>query len=144
MSGTVDCTADVKAYYEGLGEPVPLNLTVVTNTPWTATQPAGRHNSITVTWNPDHATNCYNTNPSIPGAGQCPALSPAPCSWITSIQGSTNPLYLYAANGKFVPGPIHVDVTTTYGYVFINGALQDYRIEVYSVTGFNLRAVRTR
>ncbi len=144
-SGTMNCTNDVTAYYAGVGQQVPANLTVVTGPSWTATQPAGRHTSITASWNPDHANPCYNTNPSIPGAELCPAGAPAPCSWITSHFGSSDtPFYVYATNGKFVPGPIHVDLITTTGYVFINGVLQDYTIEVFSATGFNLRAVRVR
>lgn len=146
VSGTMNCKAAVDAYYADLNETVPDNLTVLVTVQWTATQPVGRNKSVTATWRAEHLNPCYNSNPDISGAELCP-VAPVPCSWITSFQNSSDtPYYVYPTNGKFAPGPIHVDLTTEgSNYIFIDGVLQDgVSIDVFSVTGFNLRAVRVR
>ena len=151
VSGTADCSAAVKAYYGDQNLPVPQNLTVQVNINWTAYQPVGRNKTVAATFYSNHLIPCYNSynfpNPNYPPV--CGGDKP-PCRWITSNYNSTlTPFYAYSLNGKFAPGPVHIDFWNGSEYimqdgVFLGGQEDDGLIDTFIFTGFNLRATRVR
>lgn len=130
---------------EGLGD-APNNLSATINISWTASQPVGKNKIIQATFESDHMATCYNTYSGWPQSG------PDGYSWITSNFGSPEtPFYVYSPNGKFSPGPVHVDVwtgETAYMWIsgepMLDGEGNHVTIEFYKLLGYDLKAVRSR
>ncbi len=129
--GTMDCTAEVSAYYGGS---IPANVTVGASTDWTAYQPAGRKTMIQASFASNHLQTCFNNNPSLgPNQPLCGG-SNGPCQWLTSNYGTAfTPFYVYSPNGRFKTGAIHVDLQTA-GY--------DEYADMFNLSGFDLNATR--
>ncbi len=166
VSGTMDCAAAVNAYdwtdLTGIATP-PANLTIMVNVSWTAYQPVGRQTMLQATFGSDHKEPCYNTNENLNYGPVCGGDTNPSCRWITSNFTSTStPFYVYSPQGKFAPGPIHVDVLSAYpdGEVVIDGEWQcelggalvscdseganPITINISQSSGYDLKASRTR
>lgn len=146
VSGTMNCGAAVDR-----AGGVPENANVMVGVTWTAWQSAGRKGMVTASWpGGAHADACYTTR-----AGVDPSLF---LPWNTSYYNSTGtPYYVFPSNGKFVKGPVHIDVRVEGGYDPETGEPQpnvylvdpttgeivsgtDQSVEVFGVTGFDVRA----
>ncbi len=141
ISGTSDCTTEVRAAFPG---GIPDKLTVAVGVNWTAYQPAGRRTMIHASFAANMAKPCYNRYAAFgPRCGG----GAGPCPWITSNYSSGDtPFYVYSLDGKFVRGWVHVDVEVEGGAVFFDGVYQESLSEafrdMFTLAGYNVRAVR--
>lgn len=131
-SGTVDCTAEVTAYFAP--NPIPADTMVLVNESWTASQRIGRKTMLQATYGSNYANQCFDNTASSSGA---------PYPWMTSQFNSTDtPFYVYSPDGAFKKGAIHVDLTSEGGYLIVNGQFVGQITDVFAVTGFDLKATR--
>ncbi|MFM8303204.1 MAG: hypothetical protein ACKOA9_02715 [Actinomycetota bacterium] len=130
--GTVDCTAEVTAYFADLGTPIPADTMVLANESWVAYQAVGRKTMLQATYQSHYANPCYSNT------------AEPPYPWMTSqYDSSDTPFYVYSSNGVFKTGAVHIDLTTDGGHLIVNGEYQGKVMDVYHVSGFDLRATRS-
>ena len=106
---------------------------------FTATQYVGRSKVVTVTYSSGIARQCL-----------VPGISP-PYPW-TTLYGYPvgQPQWLYSSTGKFAPGPIHIEsegagvlLAQTFDAAHPElGPVDSYSMDLYSLSGWNLKAVR--
>ncbi len=143
VSGTMNCAAAVaKAAALPAGD-----YNVMASVTWTASQSIGRKSRVTASWTGGgHADACYRSwDPT------------AWLPWNTSYYNSTSTEYYVApTNGKFVKGPVLIDVTVTSFYDEQGNPVPNvyqadpatgnvtgptgYVVEVFGVTQFTVRA----
>jgi hypothetical protein len=129
--GTVDCTAEVAAYFAPGA--IPANTVVLTNESWVARQSVGRKTVLQATYESNYANPCFDNRV---GAGD------GPYPWMTSQFNSTDtPYYVYSPNGVFKTGMIHVDLKSEGGILEVDGQFVA-DLGIFQLTGFDLRATR--
>lgn len=129
INGTVDCTADVTAMYDGA---IPENTTMFVNVNWEASQMVGKNNVIYATYLSGIASICYTNDPAFAaGLGTWQTLFPFPTG---------TEQWVYSRDGKFSPGPIHVEIYV-YGGPF---AVGEDNYAFYTFGQRDLRATRSR
>jgi hypothetical protein len=142
-AGKMDCAQAVQSFDWGPGG-IPANLSVVAHVEWSAFQPVGRKTMLQASYSQQgFQWSCYNTNADGQHGPVCGG-SAAPCPWLSSRDPSTNAAwFVYAPNGKFAPGPVHVELSVTgfTGNVLIDGAQQPLDLDVSRLPiAFDLKA----
>ena len=135
VSGRMDCSEQVADIYGG-AENIPAGTTVFVGKQWTATQYVGRGKVITASYSSGIASVCFTNDPAVFGGDVTP-----PWPWGTNYGfpvGTTQ--WVYADNGKFAAGAIHVELTLDSVELQVGTDTHYF----YSFSGWNLRAVRVR
>lgn len=135
VSGQLDCSAQVASVYGG-SENIPADTTVFVGKQWTAIQYVGRGKVVTASYSSGIASVCFTNDPTMYGGDVTP-----PWPWATLYGfpvGTTQ--WVYADNGKFAAGAIHVELTVD-SVALTVGEDEHY---FYSFGGWDLRAVKAR
>jgi hypothetical protein len=135
VSGQLDCSAQVAAVYGG-SENIPADTTVYVGKQWTATQYVGRGKAVSASYSSGIASVCFTNDPGMYGGDVT-----APWPWATLYGfpvGTTQ--WVYADNGKFAAGAIHVELTVD-SVTLMVGEDEHY---FYSFSGWDVRVVKVR
>jgi hypothetical protein len=135
VSGQLDCSAQVAEAYGG-AENIPPDTSVYVGKQWTATQYLGRGKAITASYSSGIASVCFTNDPT-----RFDGDVTAPWPWATLYGfpvGTTQ--WVYAANGKFAAGAIHVELTVD----SVSLPVGEDEHFFYSFSGWDVRAVKVR
>ena len=141
VSGKMNCKAAADRWEEQNGRELPADSTVNVGYSWTARQPLGRRGGYLVaSFGSSHLQGCYNTSDP----------EGTDYSWKSDVYGSATPIYLYSERGAFKQGLVYVEVKleggvddegNQYANVFAPDGWTE-SVEVFNVTGFEVRATR--
>ena len=135
VSGQADCSTQVAAIY-GAPENIPSGTSVFVNAEWVATQYVGRNKAVTAEYHSGIAHLCYTNDPNMYYGDVTP-----PWPWATRYGFPVGDIqWVYASNGKFVTGPIHIEMTSS-SVELVVGSDTHY---FYSFSGWDVRATRVR
>ncbi len=154
IAGTMDCGEAVQSAFASLEPPavVPAGLRVLNDVSWNAYQTVGRTKVIHAEYRPGIAHQCY----------------PGPGPWNTAYGYPVGTMqWVYSPDGRFVPGRIHVEISSGPGLSVFGGEPGVYcgpgvtvapfpclqppgeegaysYYEIYSFGGFDMRAAKAR
>lgn len=135
VSGQMDCSAQVASVYGG-PENIPADTTVFVGKQWTATQYVGRGKTISASYSSGIASVCFTNDPNMYHGDVTP---PWPWSTLYGYPVGTTQ-WVYADNGKFAAGAIHVELTLDSVELQVGEDTHYF----YSFSGWDLRAARVR
>jgi hypothetical protein len=139
VTGKINCAAAVALWAQSNPSGLPPQSQVMVNIDWTAYQATSRKRMVTASFGDDIMSPCYDSdNPT------------AYMAWTTNHAGSSKDFYVFSDTGKFVKGPVHVDVIVNGGFdpndgspspnVISGGGFSEIAVEVFSHTGFDVKA----